>query len=48
VLRAEPLFSSDLSTTIQKRFGLDQIEEAIKFYLANQTAGKILLKPELT
>lgn len=46
-MRAEPLFTSDLSTTVQKRYGLDQIEEAVKFYMANQTAGKVLLKPDL-
>jgi len=48
VLRAEPLFTSDLATTVQKRYGLDQIEDAIKYYMANQTAGKVLLKPDLT
>lgn len=47
ILRAEPLFTSDLSTTVQKRYGLDQIEEAVKFYMANQTAGKVLLKPDM-
>lgn len=48
VLRAEPLYRGDLSTVIQKRFGLHQIKEAIEFYMANQTAGKVLLQPELT
>lgn len=48
VLRAEPLYRGDLSTVIQKRFGLHQIKEAIQFYMANQTAGKVLLQPSLT
>ena len=48
VLRAEPLYRGDLSTVVQKRFGLHQIKEAIEFYMANQTAGKVLLQPSLT
>eukprot|EP00806_Schmidingerella_arcuata_P003113 Macronucleus_3819.p1 GENE.Macronucleus_3819~~Macronucleus_3819.p1 ORF type:complete len:206 (+),score=65.10 Macronucleus_3819:1-618(+) len=48
VLRAEPLYRGDLSTVVQKRFGLHEIKEAIEFYMANQTAGKVLLQPALT
>ena len=48
VLRAEPLYRSVLSTTINARYGLHQVKEAIEFYQKNQTAGKILLQPELT
>merc|ERR1712060_272975 len=47
-IRAESLMKSDLSTTIQKKFGLHQIREAIDFYQANQTAGKVILQPQLT
>jgi len=43
ILKAEPLYRSVLSTTINARFGLHQIKEAIDFYSKNQTAGKILL-----
>jgi hypothetical protein len=35
ILRAEPLFTTDLTTTINKRYGLDKIDEAVQFYLAN-------------
>ena len=48
ILKAEPLYRSVLSTTINARYGLHQIKEAIEFYMKNQTAGKILLQPELT
>jgi hypothetical protein len=33
---------------IQKRYGFHQINEAIDFYRQNMTAGKILLRPDLT
>ena len=48
VLKAEPLYRTALATTVNARFGLHQITEAIAFYQQNQTAGKILLQPELT
>jgi len=48
VLEAEPLLKEILTTTVNARFGLHQITEAIEFYKANQTAGKILLQPALT
>lgn len=48
VLKAEPLYRGDLSTVVQKRFGFHQVKEAIEFYMANQTAGKVLLQSELT
>lgn len=35
ILRAEPLFVNDLSTIVQKRYGFDQIKEAIEFYMKN-------------
>ena len=35
ILRALPLYTTDLSTTVQARFGLHQIKEAIDFYLVN-------------
>ena len=34
--------------TINKSFGLHQINDAIAFYKENMTAGKVLLKPSLT
>ena len=46
--RAEPLYQGDLSTVVQKRFGLHEVKEAVEFYKANQTAGKVLLQPSLT
>lgn len=48
IMKAEPLYMGDLSSVIQKRYGLHQIKEAIEFYQQNQTAGKVLLKPALT
>jgi NADPH:quinone reductase-like Zn-dependent oxidoreductase len=48
ILRAEPLFTTDLTSVIQKRYGFDQIDEAIEYYLKNQTNGKIILKSDLT
>ena len=48
ILRAEPLMKSDLATVVQKRFGFHQIQEAIDFYQQNQTAGKVILQPQLT
>jgi len=34
--------------TVQKSFGLHEVKEAIEFYQANMTNGKIFLKPSLT
>lgn len=42
------MLRDELKTEIQARYGFHQIKEAIAFYLKNQTAGKILLKPSLT
>ncbi len=42
------MIKSELKTEVQARYGFHQIEEAVEYYLKNQTAGKILLKPELT
>jgi len=41
-------YKTCLSTHINKRFGLVKVKEAIEFYNANQTAGKVVFKPELT
>ena len=40
--------SGDLKTEVQARYGYHQITDAVQFYLKNQTAGKIILKPSLT
>jgi len=45
---AQRLYSTVLSTKINKAFGLHQLREAISFYMANQADGKIVLKPSLT
>ena len=37
-----------VETKVNKCFGLHQVKEAIEFYKANMTAGKIYLKPSLT
>lgn len=44
----ENLIRKDIKTVVQARYGFHQIKEAIDFYLKNQTAGKVLLKPSLT
>jgi NADPH:quinone reductase-like Zn-dependent oxidoreductase len=43
VLRVQRLAANVLQTTIQKRFPLSEIRQAIELYQANPTAGKILL-----
>lgn len=43
VKHAKSLLQTDLSSVVNKTFGLHQITEAIEFYKANQTAGKVLL-----
>lgn len=48
VMKAESLYKTVLSTTVNARYGFDQITDAIDFYMKNQTAGKILLKSSLT
>jgi NADPH:quinone reductase-like Zn-dependent oxidoreductase len=48
VKTTESMIKSELKTEVQAKYGFHQIEEAIQFYLKNQTAGKILLKPNLT
>ena len=48
MMRAAALYSTDLSTTVAKKFGLHQIKEAVQHYMENQTAGKVVLQPELT
>ncbi len=44
----ESMIRKELKTQVQAKYGFHQIEEAVKFYLKNQTAGKVLLKPDLT
>lgn len=46
--KAENLFKTELKTEVQREFGFHEISYAIDYYLRNQTAGKILLKPALT
>ncbi len=46
--KSEALCSTTFKTVVNARFGLHQIKEAMEFYHANQTAGKVLLKPALT
>lgn len=48
VLKAEGMYRNELKTQVNARYGLHQIHEAIEFYMKNQTAGKIILKPGLT
>ncbi len=42
------MIQNELQTSIQANYGFHEIKEAIEFYMKNQTAGKVLLKPELT
>jgi NADPH:quinone reductase-like Zn-dependent oxidoreductase len=44
--RVQHLATRELGTTIQKRFPLSAVEEAIKTYQANPTAGKVLLSAD--
>jgi hypothetical protein len=39
------MYKNELKTSINARYGLHQIKEAIEYYLKNQTAGKIILSP---
>ena len=48
VQTTESMIRNELKTEVQAKYGFHQIEEAVEFYLKNQTAGKILLKPNLT
>ena len=48
IKQAQSLYSSMLSTQIQRSFGLHEITDAIQFYLKNQTQGKIVIVPSLT
>jgi len=41
--RAYALYTSDLASHINARFGIHQIREAVNFYRENQTAGKVLI-----
>ena len=46
--KANSLYDSILKSNVNATYGLHQFEEAIDFYLKNQTAGKVILKPSLT
>jgi NADPH:quinone reductase-like Zn-dependent oxidoreductase len=48
VMQVITMCTQDLKTEVQKRFGLHQIHEAVEYYQANQTAGKVLLRADLT
>lgn len=48
VKTTESMIRNELKTQVQAKYGFHQIEEAINFYMKNQTAGKILLKPNLS
>ena len=48
IMKVEKMYGKELKTDVQKSFGLHQLKEAIAYYKANQTAGKILMKPSLT
>ena len=37
-----------LSVVVNKSFGFQQIDEAIDFYKANMTSGKVFLRASLT
>ncbi len=43
--RVQTLAAGDLGTTIQQRFPLAEVQQAIACYQANPTAGKVLLTP---
>jgi len=45
-LRASKKLTSGV--VVSKCYGLHQVSEAIEYYRANMTAGKVFLKPELT
>lgn len=47
-VQAEQQCQSTFKTEINKRFGLHQIDQALAFYKENQTAGKVILRPDLT
>jgi len=42
------LYKTHMVTQINRRYGLDKVKEAFEYYVANQTAGKVIFKPELT
>lgn len=48
ILQAESMYQNELKTKINARYGLHQLPEAIEFYMKNQSAGKVILKPSLT
>ena len=43
--QVQRLAANELHTTIQGRYPLDQVQEALELYQANPTAGKVLLVP---
>ena len=46
--KTQELMKTQLASHVNKRFGFHQINEALAFYKANQTAGKVLLQAGLT
>ena len=46
-MTSEQMCTTELKTVINKRFGLHQIHEAMAFYMENQTAGKVILRPDI-
>jgi NADPH:quinone reductase len=47
VFRVRQLLKNDIKIKLQARFPLDKAQEAVDTYLANMTAGKVLLVPNL-
>jgi NADPH:quinone reductase-like Zn-dependent oxidoreductase len=48
IRRAGHLVTRELQTTIQKRFPLQAVQQAMTLYQANPTAGKVLLVADPT
>jgi NADPH:quinone reductase-like Zn-dependent oxidoreductase len=46
IRRVGRLISNELQTTIQKRFPLQSVQQAMMLYQGNPTAGKVLLLPD--
>ena len=42
------MYQNELKTKINAKYGLHQLPEAIEFYMKNQSAGKVILKPSMT
>lgn len=44
----QQMYKNELKTQVNAKFGFQDIEKAIQFYMKNQTSGKVVLKPCLT